>query len=1457
MAEAIEYTCKFCTAGTAFKNKAESCTACVGGQYQESNTLATAVCKTCSAGLYSTGATAVCKNCEDGKFQELAEAIEYTCKFCAAGTAFDTTGSSCTSCSSGKFQEQDSAASVTCKQCAAGTEWKTTSDVCDTCADGKYQEQNTADSVSCKFCAAGTAFKNKVESCTACVVGQYQEQNDANSVVCKFCVAGTEFTDEATTCDNCVSGKYQEQNSVASVKCKYCEEGKFQPEVGKPSCDNCAVGLYSSNIGSASNITCKACITGTFSSLSGSTECNFCQTGKYANEKATIVCKDCPVHTSLFDGFGNEYGSNTLDHDNENDCKSCPGEATAPIGSSLCTCQYRDGKTRNNFQCICQDDDSTTTCINNRYCYIGTPAADWNQSTRCGASGGEIIIGGVFLQTCPDTTGIEQIFSDKCVCGTGTTVCNRYQYCNDISTGTNPPDYQCQDMTDCRKNGGLFENTGDCVCRSRDTSTYITCNSTTGRVCNSQFDAPTCMMAMCVNNVASIINTIECRCMRTRESTLRQEMCKTGEYCFDPVSVACSTSVYDPSPFPDCGCTEKKIESCMSEQGQIDGTTPNLLSEYCSCTSIIYGDNSLCLKGEYCNREFGVCAGEPAPSCRHKDGKTVNLEPCLCGTEQCGVGGYMCSPTALIKCHKQLCSDYEDLNPNWCNVDAGGKGNGVIPGNSCRDYTCSDDDIHTCCAGCTGASIWGGVCRKKCPDAEDTSLGDGAGASFCFDEWVDPPTYNEYMKSNDYQNSPSISYAWFKQNNNPFYAGHCLGAVCDSVITNISNSTTDSKYCCLPSKNCKDDASGLLCQGSEYTKEIKDKRCSNFFCTPAECCVPTQCECSNGEGTTGRDCPIVEYNCASCYNGYWLSGSECIAVSPCDSDSLQYEFRPPSGFSDRICYRTSVCNDAQYELTPPTSTSDRGCSTLTICASNEYIEKTSNISTGFKISDIECAAFPTCTDVQYMVKTVNTADGVSVTNYSCDTVTVCGPLEFETEIPTSDTDRVCNTTTLCQDNQYERTRPSLTTDRICVAPTVCNTTNEYETLGPTNITNRICNTIKKCDSTEFETIGPTNITDRVCNSSTTCQSNEYETSPLTNYTDRTCQVAKRCDVDILEYESIPMTTTSDRSCKQCSPTDDDCVGCMTKTDCEFNTKSNIHNQSKCSSLTCTRFIIPDGTFSGILHYGEWFRFESNSTTPFVISAPNIIQKVNYSYFYIETDFNGTITFQGVALRIQQDCTFEEYTWGACSNMCGAGHELGIRGPKIKNASHGGKICSETPKITYRDCNGTFCPIDCNITWDDSYLPCNAACGVQGIQYKNYTIHNPAKYGGVECPALKRRGCVGLNKPPYCDCLKRKMDACGICGGDSSTCTGCDGVVDRNEETRKVYNECGICARKGTPCALKRSQTQKDRKKFRSNLLKILLPVGTAVLLFAASFGVVFFLTRPKTQLRKKREIYLS
>ena len=1502
LAAAVEYTCKNCAAGFAFATKSTACTECINGRYQLSSSGAAVTCNTCSAGQYTTAKDIVCKTCETGKFQETT-AIEYTCKFCAVGKEFTTKSDACKVCETGKFQDKNDVASVGCKFCDVGTKFIATTAACADCVGGKYQEQSALATAVCKTCDIGQYAVDSTVVCKNCPIGMYQETSPATVYSCKTCLLGEvqplpgqgscsdcvvgKYDDGDEVCSDCVTGQYQ--SDVGKSSCDNCEVGKVQPlpgqgscsdcvvgkyddgdeecsicisgqyqsDVGKSSCDNCAVGLYSLNLGASSNTTCKVCVVGRFSGSVGSSICNICGTGKYMDEPAATACKNCAVDTALFDGYGNEYGSSALNHDNADDCETCQSSTSAPLGSSLCTCLHSDGTNRNSIDCRCKDSSSESTCTSNRYCYIGIAPADWPTTTRCGATGGEIIVNGVFRQRCPNTNGIEQVLgSDKCVCGSGTTVCNRYQYCNDIGA-VSAPIFQCQNMADCRKNDGLFENTGDCFCRRRESTTtpnYITCDSTTGLVCNSGSGGPTCNKAICINNVASIANTVECRCMQTRDSTERSTTCTVGKYCFDPVSVQCNAGGQYSSIFPPCGCSDDKIESCMSEQGEIDGTTPNLLSLYCSCTSEVYGTNSLCLKEQYCNREFGVCADEPAPSCKHKDGKTVNLEPCLCGTEQCGVGGFMCSPTATSKCHKQLCSDYEALNPNWCNIEGKEYGNGVKLDEACAGYICSDIDTDTCCKPCSGASVWDGKCRKLCPDPEHTTTSKRED-SFCFDEWVDPPSYYEYV-TNIQQNSEDISYAWFKQNSNPFYAGHCDGPVCDNVISNISNSTTDSKYCCLPSNNCKDDTSGALCQGSEYTKEIKDKRCDRFLCTADECCYKTECQCNNGEGSTGRDCPTPGdggYSCASCNTGYWLNGVECILARDCLDN--QYQFRQPTGFSDRICYYKSVCNDAQYESTPATSTYDRGCSGLTTCTSTEYIERTSNITTGFKTSDIKCAALPTCTDVQYMVKTVNTAEGVTMTNYSCDIVTVCGPLEFETVIPTSETDRVCNTTTLCQDSQYERTRPSLTTDRICVAPTVCNTTNEYETLGPTNITNRICNTIKDCDLTEFEAIGPTNISDRVCNSSTTCQSSEYETSPLTNYTDRTCQVAKVCDVDILEYESIPMTTTTDRSCKTC--TDDDCVGCMTTTDCEYNTKSKIHNQSECSSLTCTRFIIPDGTFSGILHYGEWFRFESNSTTPFVISAPNIIQKVNYSYFYIETDFNGTITFQGTALRIQQDCTFEEPTWGACSNMCGAGHELGIRGTKIKDASHGGKTCSETPKITYRDCNGTFCPIDCNITWDDSYLPCNAACGVQGIQYKNYTIHNPAKYGGVECPALKRRGCVGLNKPPYCDCLKRKMDACGICGGDSSTCTGCDGVVDRNEETRKVYNECGICARKGTPCTLKHSQTRKDRKKFRSNILKILLPVGTALLLFAASFGVVFFLTRPKTIIRKKREIYLS
>ena len=43
----------------------------------------------------------------------------------------------------------------------------------------------------------------------------------------------------------------------------------------------------------------------------------------------------------------------------------------------------------------------------------------------------------------------------------------------------------------------------------------------------------------------------------------------------------------------------------------------------------------------------------------------------------------------------------------------------------------------------------------------------------------------------------------------------------------------------------------------------------------------------------------------------------------------------------------------------------------------------------------------------------------------------------------------------------------------------------------------------------------------------------------------------------------------------------------------------------------------------------------------------------------------------------------------------------------------------------------------------------------------------------------------------------KLDACGVCGGNNATCTGCDGVPNSG----KVYDRCGICGGNGQLCVL--------------------------------------------------------
>jgi hypothetical protein len=335
-----------------------------------------------------------------------------------------------------------------------------------------------------------------------------------------------------------------------------------------------------------------------------------------------------------------------------------------------------------------------------------------------------------------------------------------------------------------------------------------------------------------------------------------------------------------------------------------------------------------------------------------------------------------------------------------------------------------------------------------------------------------------------------------------------------------------------------------------------------------------------------------------------------------------------------------------------------------------------------------------------------------------------------------------------------------------------------------------------------------------------------------------------CSTD--EYESVPPTGTSDRQCKTCDPEDTQCKGCIIPTDCAWEPTAKVIDPSKCSKQTCIRIIINETFALPTLRAGNWYRIEPVGEMQFNLSAPGVIDRTGYSYFEIEVDKEVEIRLNGVAFNIEQDCIFEEYTWGQCSKMCGQGHEMGLRGKKIQDAKHGGVACSETLPIITRDCEGILCPIACQVVWDDDFGLCHAICGKQGLQYRNYTVNVEPKYNGDACPAKIKRKCIGSPFSGFCDCRNRTADVCGVCGGDDSTCKGCDGIINSGYR----LNACGKCAPAGTHCDL----TSKNKlRKTKSNTLKIAVPVGTSAILTIVLIAILVLTNKYQSNKRKKRQ----
>jgi len=83
------------------------------------------------------------------------------------------------------------------------------------------------------------------------------------------------------------------------------------------------------------------------------------------------------------------------------------------------------------------------------------------------------------------------------------------------------------------------------------------------------------------------------------------------------------------------------------------------------------------------------------------------------------------------------------------------------------------------------------------------------------------------------------------------------------------------------------------------------------------------------------------------------------------------------------------------------------------------------------------------------------------------------------------------------------------------------------------------------------------------------------------------------------------------------------------------------------------------------------------------------------------------------------------------------------------------------------------------TWD---MTDNSTCGVQTVNMSASTAFSE-KRGQI---TQLRYGCHGPGTDGGAD------DACGVCGGDGSTCTGCDNVAVKDKAQRAKYDMCGNC-----------------------------------------------------------------
>ena len=312
-------SCKLCPTGAISAAGADSCSICLGGQYEFKHL----VCKDCRAGKYSQGSTNKCTLCGVGKVSSVKASY---CTECKAGEYASHSDNKCKICPKNKFSV---GLADSCTPCAAGSYSMPGASQCHACVPGQYVDPvlkcvdcspsyySTNPSMGCKKCPPGRYSNGKAKSCRQCAKGLFANPAQTgceakrttpaptSSPTRSKCPVNQEYSDSLKTCVDCKAGWSTDRN--APDRCLPCPPNYYSM-IPKSGCRICQPFNRVTN--------------------AEKTNCEFCPPSFFVrhylqgNDSYLTVrqdeCIKCPLQTYSFPKFDID----TYRYDTE--CKECP-----------------------------------------------------------------------------------------------------------------------------------------------------------------------------------------------------------------------------------------------------------------------------------------------------------------------------------------------------------------------------------------------------------------------------------------------------------------------------------------------------------------------------------------------------------------------------------------------------------------------------------------------------------------------------------------------------------------------------------------------------------------------------------------------------------------------------------------------------------------------------------------------------------------------------------------------------------------------------------------------------------------------------------------------------------------------------------------------------------------------------------------------------------------------------